>query len=138
MRQRILGGPNVSDPSVIAEQIDTVRTEFVRPELSIVVPTRNEQGNIEPLFRRLDRALGPVNAEIVFADDSSDQTPSRVRSLPSHPGRTVRLLHRSDKERWGGLGGAVVDGLKLATADWVCVMDADLQHPPDLVPALLV
>ncbi|MEA2514228.1 MAG: dolichol-phosphate mannosyltransferase, partial [Thermomicrobiales bacterium] len=39
--------------------------------------------------------------------------------------------------RGGGLGGAVVHGLREARAEWVCVMDADLQHPPEVVPRLL-
>ena len=37
----------------------------------------------------------------------------------------------------GGLGGAVVDGLRAVNAPWVCVLDADLQHPPEVVPRLL-
>jgi dolichol-phosphate mannosyltransferase len=49
----------------------------------------------------------------------------------------VRLVHRGPEERQGGLGGAVVAGLRHATGSWVCVMDADLQHPPAIVPRLL-
>ena len=53
------------------------------------------------------------------------------------PAQNVRLIHRSPEEQVGGLGGAVVVGLKAAHADYACVMDGDLQHPPEMVPVLL-
>ena len=45
------------------------------------------------------------------------------------------MLHREVPS--GGLGGAVVEGLRVARADWVVVMDGDLQHPPEMVPELV-
>src|SRR5260370_19277231 len=53
------------------------------------------------------------------------------------PDMAVRMLHGTAGARHGGLGGAVVEGLRVARAPWVCVMDADLQHPPELVRSLL-
>ena len=47
------------------------------------------------------------------------------------------LLHRPVGERHGGLGGAVVAGLALARGTWVCVMDGDLQHPPESILEML-
>lgn len=104
--------------------------------ITVVVPTRNEADNVEPLARRL-RTVLPEGAEIVFVDDSDDETPLAVKRLETDPDRTVRLVHRGPKEREGGLGGAVVEGLRVARGEWVCVMDGDLQHPPELVPLLL-
>src|SRR5437773_1183559 len=108
-------------------------------ELSVVVPTRNEAGNVEQVFQRLQAALEGHTFEVIFVDDSDDDTPSAIRALragKSDPSR-VRLIHRDGARRSGGLGGAVVAGLKAAHGTYVCVMDADLQHPPEVVPQLL-
>ena len=102
--------------------------------VSVVVPTRNEAGNIEPLVDRvLAAADGPV--EILFVDDSDDDTPVVVEALAvRHP--NVRLLHRAGEQRWGGLSGAVVDGMEVVNGQVAVVIDGDLQHPPEEIPAL--
>jgi glycosyltransferase involved in cell wall biosynthesis len=104
--------------------------------VSVVIPTRNEAQNIEPLVGRLQEQL-PFAAEIIFVDDSSDDTPAAVERAARQAAIDVRLIHRSPGEREGGLGGAVLAGLRAARGTWVCVMDADLQHPPERVPDLL-
>jgi glycosyltransferase involved in cell wall biosynthesis len=108
------------------------------PVLTIIVPTRNEAANIVPLLERLSATL-TVPADVLFVDDSDDDTPAVVEAATS--GRygllTIRLLHRSGTARTGGLGGAVIAGLARTTSPWVCVMDGDLQHPPETVPRLL-
>jgi dolichol-phosphate mannosyltransferase len=107
------------------------------PLLSVVVPTRNEAGNVGPLVERLGRALAGVEAEICFVDDSDDDTPTLLEQLAAaQPGR-VRCLFRQGADRAGGLSTAVVAGLRLASGRWVCVMDADLQHPPETIPPML-
>jgi dolichol-phosphate mannosyltransferase len=108
-----------------------------KPELSIVVPTRNESENIEPLVEGLRVATVGIRAEIIFVDDSDDSTPARVREVARRGWCRVKLVHRPPGERRGGLGGAVVEGLRTAEAPFVCVMDGDLQHPPEIVPQLL-
>ena len=104
--------------------------------LTVVVPTRNEASNVTALLERLGEALAGERAEVLFVDDSDDGTPDLVRA---HRGRalSVGLLHRRPGRRVGGLGGAVAAGLRAATGEYVRVMDADLQHPPALVPRLL-
>lgn len=102
--------------------------------LSVVVPTRNEAGNVVDLARRLDDALDDGCGEIVFVDDSDDDTPERIGAIREP---RVRLIHRPRGQRHGGLGGAVATGLDAARGTWVCVMDADLQHPPEAVPDML-
>jgi glycosyltransferase involved in cell wall biosynthesis len=104
---------------------------------TIIVPTRNESGNIAPLFARLDVALHDLDAEILFVDDSTDTTPEEIESVALMSARPVRLLHRKPNERVGGLGGAVLAGLRSVHSDWVIVMDGDLQHPPEVVPDLV-
>jgi dolichol-phosphate mannosyltransferase len=109
----------------------------VPPELTIVVPTRNEAGNVGPLIRRIDAALLGMTIEVLFVDDSDDGTAARVAAIGDRAGRKIRIIHRSPAERTGGLAGAVVVGMRSARAQWVCVMDADLQHPPWTIPRLL-
>jgi dolichol-phosphate mannosyltransferase len=106
----------------------------VRPDLSVVIPTRNEEGNIAALLASLDQAMTGIEFETIFADDSTDSTAEIAETAGRAYGFDVRVLRRT--ERTGGLGGAVVEGIKLARAEIVLVMDADFQHPPALAPVL--
>ncbi len=109
----------------------------VAPLLSIVIPTRDERDNIEPLIAALDAAAPPGPFEVVFVDDSDDGTDQVVADVRRCTGKELHLVHRPAGKRSGGLGGAVVEGLRISRAPWVCVMDADLQHPPDTIRRLL-
>lgn len=106
--------------------------------LSVIVPTRNEAPNVELLEQRLSAALAGTSGgwELIFVDDSDDSTPQVVQGL-INAGRPVRFLHRDKGVRHGGLGGAVQEGFKLARGTVMVVMDADLQHPPEVVPVLV-
>ncbi|MFG2478357.1 glycosyltransferase [Streptomyces fagopyri] len=120
----------VGDPAVGAAEI---------PEpgaVTIVVPTFNEAGNVRELLRRITESVpARLPCEVVFVDDSTDDTPEVItRAAPDCP-FPVAVLHREQPA--GGLGGAVVEGLRAATSDWIVVMDGDLQHPPSLVPELV-
>lgn len=106
--------------------------------LTVLVPTRNEAANVRPLVTRLSAALTePV--VVLFVDDSDDETPREVEAAAEigSPVLDVRLLHRGPTARTGGLGGAVDAGLRVADTPFVAVMDGDLQHPPEALPALL-
>lgn len=107
-------------------------------ELSIIVPTRNEAGNVENLLQCLQEAFFGRSIEVIFVDDSSDSTPQVVEdAVEKFPCLHVKLIHRLPKQRTGGLGGAVIAGLKIVQSEYACVMDGDLQHPPELVSVLL-
>ena len=108
-----------------------------RPSVSIVVPTRNEAPNIEPLLDGLDHAFAGTAFEVVFVDDSDDDTVPRIRHETEARETPVQLIHRGPGARRGGLGTAVVEGFHAAKAPWAIVMDADLQHPPSASRALL-
>ena len=101
--------------------------------ISIIIPTYNERENIIPLVERIDQALSNYDYEILFVDDSSrDGTAELAIALsPKYP---VKVMVRQNKR---GLASAVVDGLKQATGQIVGVMDADLQHLPEVIPDLL-
>jgi glycosyltransferase involved in cell wall biosynthesis len=107
------------------------------PAVSVVVPTRNEADNVAELVRRLDQALPNLPMEIIFVDDSTDETPEAVEALHGRFGPEIVLVHRPLEQRGDGLGGAVVRGLQMARAPWTCVMDADLQHPPELLTRMI-
>jgi rhamnosyl/mannosyltransferase len=113
----------------------TSHAEPAAPEVSVVVPTFNEAGNVAALFAGLAAALVGRSAELVVVDDSTDDTPDVVRAAAADLPFPCTLVHRPAPT--GGLGGAVVEGLRIARAPWAVVMDADLQHPPALVPELL-
>ncbi len=114
----------------------TEQTARPVPHLSVVIPTRNEAESLGALWARLGAALAGINSEVCFVDDSDDETPDRLAALQSaHP--EVHCLLRRGAERAGGLSTAVVAGLHMAHGDLVCVMDADLQHPPELIPEML-
>jgi dolichol-phosphate mannosyltransferase len=107
---------------------------FTHVLLSLVIPTRNERDNVPPLLRALESALGGVAWEAVFVDDSTDGTDQFLASLAADDPRIV-LLHRVENR--GGLAGAVVEGFARARGRYVCVLDADLQHPPSRIPDML-
>jgi dolichol-phosphate mannosyltransferase len=109
-----------------------------RCTLSVVVPTRSEAPNIATLVARLRTALGPagIDWELIFIDDSDDGTPDAIReTMLADP--AVRLVHRARGARRGGLGGAVSSGFQVARGEVIAVMDADLQHPPEVLEAVI-
>ncbi len=106
------------------------------PTLSIVVPAFNEQGNLSKLYTELDGALSTLymSWEIVFVDDgSTDDTWNDIKSLHNEDPR-VRGIRLS---RNFGHQHALIAGLSNAVGDAVISMDADLQHPPEVVPLLV-
>ena len=107
-----------------------------RPSLSIIVPTRNEAGNVEKLVTGLEQALPNVALEVIFVDDSTDDTPQVIQEVSERFPFNITVIARPP-ERRNGLGMAVVEGMQAARSEWVCVMDGDLQHPPDVIPQLL-
>lgn len=107
------------------------------PYLSLVIPTRNEAENIKMLLSQLRVALDQIPTEIIFVDDSDDNTAETIRATAPHFPFNTRLIQRPPERRANGLGGAVVEGFRIAQAEWMGVMDADLQHPPHIVPRML-
>jgi len=110
----------------------------LEPTVTVVIPTRNEAGNVDALVAALTDALDGVRAEVIFVDDSDDETPATVaRAASGSRNLPIALIHRPAGERDNGLGGAVLAGLAAARGRYVCVMDGDLQHPPAVIHRLL-
>lgn len=103
-------------------------------QLSIVVPTFNEAPNVAELVRRVTAATAGIECEVLFVDDSTDDTPAVIREVAASASIPVRLVHRDTPA--GGLGGAVLEGFAAAAADACLVIDGDLQHPPETIPEL--
>ncbi len=103
--------------------------------VTVIVPTYNEAPNVAELVRRVGVATRGLDAELLFVDDSSDDTADVVRAVAPGAELPVRVIHRA--EPTGGLGGAVLEGVRASASPYFLVMDGDLQHPPELIPALL-
>jgi dolichol-phosphate mannosyltransferase len=105
------------------------------PQVSVVIPVRNEVGNIEPLLGEIEQALaaGPP-FEVIYVDDgSSDGTGAEVERLrPSRP--WLRLLRHA-----GSCGKSVAlrSGVKAARAPVVVIIDGDGQNDPAMIPKLV-
>jgi glycosyltransferase involved in cell wall biosynthesis len=104
--------------------------------VSLIIPTRNEAGNISELLVRLDRLPAGVLGEVIFVDDSDDDTPAAIAYLGPSVDFPVDVVHREAGHRDGGLSGAVLEGFRRAKCEWMAVMDADLQHPPEVLADL--
>jgi len=107
-----------------------------REKFALVIPTLNEAGNIPILLQRVQAALAPVNInyELIVVDDNSQDGTADVVQQQSAVDSRIRLLVRKGQR---GLAGAVIHGWKHTDASWLGVIDADLQHPPEILPELL-
>jgi dolichol-phosphate mannosyltransferase len=103
--------------------------------VSIVVPAFREGPNIRPLTQRVFAALAAEGIEgelIIVDDDSRDGTEEAVAELAgAYP---VRLIVRREER---GLSGAVLRGFEEAGHEVLVVLDGDLQHPPEAIPAVV-
>jgi dolichol-phosphate mannosyltransferase len=104
------------------------------PALSLVIPTRDERENVPRLLEALRTALGAVDYELVFVDDSRDGTDTVLADAARADAR-VSVHHR---DRGNGLAGAVVEGIERSRGATIGVLDADLQHPPAIIPVMLL
>ncbi|MGH7196873.1 MAG: glycosyltransferase family 2 protein [Candidatus Saccharimonadales bacterium] len=105
--------------------------------ISIIVPVYNEALNIPLLHKALDSALAdlPYKFEIIFVDDSSrDDSIDTIKRLQASGSLSVRLVEFA---RNFGKEAAVSAGLHAARGDAAIILDADLQHPPDLIPVFI-
>ncbi|MEL7518701.1 MAG: polyprenol monophosphomannose synthase, partial [Pseudomonadota bacterium] len=103
------------------------------PKLSIVIPTLNERDNIAPLVESVEKTLGDLSWEVIFVDDDSpDGTYDEVNRIAQAEPR-VRCLRRVGRR---GLSSAVIEGMLVANASAIAVMDADFQHDESKLPEM--
>jgi dolichol-phosphate mannosyltransferase len=103
------------------------------PTLSVVVPTYQESTNIPILFERIKVALKGVPWELIVVDDDSPDGTSNVAFALAAEDRRLRCLRRVNRS---GLAGAVIEGWMSSSADFVAVIDGDLQHDESILPAM--
>jgi dolichol-phosphate mannosyltransferase len=104
------------------------------PTLTVVVPCYNERPNVAPLITRLDAALYGIAWEAVYVDDNSpDATAAEVRRIAQTDPR-IRCIRRIGRR---GLASAVIEGALSSSAQYVAVIDGDLQHDETRLPDML-
>ena len=115
---------------VVARPVATPRRDEDL-SVSVIVPCRNERGNIRDAVKRIP-AMGR-ETEIIFVDgNSTDGTPEEIESqIKNHPERKIRLVHQADGV---GKGDAVRKGFAAAEGDVLVIQDADLTAPPEDLP----
>ncbi len=104
------------------------------PFLSVLIPTYNERDNVPALVNRLMRALGHqgYEYELLFIDDhSTDGTMKYLRTL-----KDVRIRVMSKKGE-KGKAFSILEGMKEARGEAIAMIDADLQYPPEAIPAMV-
>ncbi len=101
-------------------------------DISVEIPTYNESENLPVLIDRLEKL--DLSLEIIVIDDNSPDGTYAVAQGLSEKYGNIKILKRPSKQ---GLASAISDGLKLVQGDYVAVMDADLQHPPEVLMSML-
>ena len=105
-------------------------------KLALAIPTLREAENLPVLLGRVRRALDPLGMDyeiLVVDDDSRDGTEELVLGIAETDPRVHLLVRKGER----GLSGAILDGWRYTDASILGVMDADLQHPPELLPKLI-
>jgi dolichol-phosphate mannosyltransferase len=104
--------------------------------LSVVIPTYNERKNVAELVKQLTALLDPVlgdDYELVVVDDDSPDRTWEVAAAISTSNPRVRVIRRQGEK---GLSTAVIRGWQAARGEILAVIDADLQHPPEVMVGL--
>jgi len=109
--------------------------EGSRPTVSVVIPVLDEEGSLPELHRRLREALAPTGEhEIVYVDDGSTDNSAATIERWVHEEEGVVLVQLS---RNYGMEVAMSAGLDFARGEYVALLHADLQDPPELIPQML-
>lgn len=104
------------------------------PRLSVVLPTFNERDNLPVLIERLDATLAGIAWEAIVVDDNSPDGTTEVARRLANSDPRIRVIRRVGRR---GLSGACIEGMLASSAEFVAVMDADLQHDETLLPKML-
>jgi dolichol-phosphate mannosyltransferase len=116
-----------SETTSVPESVPTI-------ELAVVIPTYNERENVTPLLAGLEKVLAGTQWEVIFVDDHSpDGTADLIRGLAA-TNRRIRILERIGRR---GLSSACIEGMLATPAQYIAVMDADLQHDESILPKML-
>jgi phenylacetate-CoA ligase len=104
--------------------------------ISIIAPCLNEEGNVISLFQRIEKALGAIEYELIFVNDgSTDLTQIQIEDLLQKNLTKIQLVNHPQNL---GISQSWASGLKVAKGDITCLIDSDLQNPPESIPTLLL
>ena len=105
-------------------------------DVSIIIPTFNESENIEELVSEINKVLvaSKIKGEIIVVDDNSPDGTYKIVQKMKEEYDNVQLVIRKNER---GLSSAVLRGFEKAGGNILCVMDADLSHPPEVIPKLI-
>ena len=103
-------------------------------ELSVIIPTYNEHDNVRPIIAKLEAALDGIDWEAIFVDDDSPDGTAREVKEVGREKENIRVLHRVGRR---GLSSACIEGMHLSTAEYMAVIDGDMQHDETRLPAML-
>jgi len=102
--------------------------------ISIIFPTYNESGNIEPLIERTSKALKRIQHEIIVVDDNSPDKTWQLAEKLQNKFPQLKVIRRTNTR---SLTSAINDGINMAKGSMVGWMDADLSHPPELLNTMI-
>ncbi len=108
---------------------------MVNRRIDIIIPVKNEAHNIEPLCRRVDTALSHASIDyrlIFVVDPSTDGTEDKIAALQD----TYPIVLHTKKGRVGK-AYSLLEGAAFADAEYIAMIDGDLQYPPEAIPAML-
>lgn len=117
---------------------DEIKKFFkIKKKISIVIPTYNEEENIEKTVGEIKRVMASTeyrrDYEIVVVDDNSKDKTSFIIDNLAKKGDFI-ALHRYNKR---GIFSALLDGVKVTNGEFILMMGADLSHPPEIIPEML-
>lgn len=102
-------------------------------DVSVVIPTYNEEENIQELLREIHGHLDPYSYEIIVIDDSTDSTAEKIREIEEE----LQKLNLIERDNARGIGSAYQRGFQEAMGDKIIQMDADFSHDPKYIPDFL-
>ncbi len=105
----------------------------MQPVLSLVLPTLNESKSLPLLVPRISSALHAIPHEILVVDDDSPDETWKIGEKLAEK-YSLRVIRRQNER---GLSSAVVRGITEASGEFVCVMDSDGSHPPEIIPQMV-
>ncbi len=116
----------VAARSLVAARDD----QRANPSVTVLIPCRNEAGNIEPAIKRVPRFARDMEYLFVEGHSSDNTTDEIKRVIAAYPDLNIRLIHQDGK----GKGNAVRNGFAEAKGEVVMILDADLTMPPEDLP----
>ncbi len=129
-----IAAPPVAD---INPSVGQARSPKFSPKFSLVIPTYNERGNVTQLIAQLTTLLDgfmPADYELILVDDDSADRTWQVAQDLTDQYPQLQVMRR---QKENGLSSAVIRGWQVAQGEILGVIDADLQHPPEVLLNLL-